>query len=179
MERQETTNTFTGGLISDLNPISTPSTVLTDVKNGTLLTFNGNEMVMQNDMGNAKIANAKLSDGFIPIGVKEDAGILYIVSHNKVTNETEIGSFPSPAETSDESYILTGDIQLDSNGSNLNKNIQISSKKLNCGDSFLIFLKDSSGDDGNSLTSLISSFDETDRKFYKIKLISIENGIYK
>ena len=49
---EESTNTFTGGLNQDLNPIATPDNVLTDAKNATFITFNGNEMSLQNDMKN-------------------------------------------------------------------------------------------------------------------------------
>ena len=91
---QESTNTFSDGLIKDLNPLTTPNTVLTDALNATLLTFNGNELVLQNDMGNTKITGAKLPEGYVPLGIKEFGGILYIVSSNG--ENIEIGSFPSP-----------------------------------------------------------------------------------
>ena len=103
---EESTNTFTGGLNQDLNPIATPDNVLTDAKNATFITFNGNEMSLQNDMGNTKITytdpltNVKqsvtLPQGYVPLGVKEYGGILYIVSKNPSTEQVEIGSFPSP-----------------------------------------------------------------------------------
>lgn len=53
--KQETTNTFDKGLNKDLNPIVTPNNVLTDCLNGTFITFNGDELVLQNDAGNTKI----------------------------------------------------------------------------------------------------------------------------
>ena len=53
--RQETTNTFDKGLNKDLNPIVTPNDVLTDCLNGTFITFNGDELSLQNDAGNTKI----------------------------------------------------------------------------------------------------------------------------
>ena len=53
--RQETTNTFDEGLNKDLNPIVTPNDVLTDCLNGTFITFNGDELSLQNDAGNTKI----------------------------------------------------------------------------------------------------------------------------
>ena len=102
---QESTNTFSDGLISDLSSLTTPNTVLTDALNATLLTFNGNELVLQNDMGNTKIMVpgtelnpefVQLPEGFIPIGMKEHGGVLYIVSTNG--QEIEIGSFPSLPE---------------------------------------------------------------------------------
>jgi len=94
--RKSTINTFSEGLIKDLNPLTTPNTALTDALNATLITYNGNEFVLQNDMGNCKVERAKLSPGFIPIGMKEYGGIVYVASLNPETGENEIGSFPSP-----------------------------------------------------------------------------------
>lgn len=53
--RQETLNTFNEGLNYDLNPLVTPNNVLTDNVNGTFITFNGNELSLQNDAGNTLI----------------------------------------------------------------------------------------------------------------------------
>lgn len=80
----------------DLNPINTPKSVLTDCINGTFITYNGNEFVLQNDMGNYELKNCKLPTNFIPVGVKGYADILYIVSYNPLTKEVEIGSYPAP-----------------------------------------------------------------------------------
>ena len=104
MARQECNNTFSDGLMMDLNPINTPKSVLTDCLNGTYITYNGNEFVLQNDMGNYKLKNCKLPTNFIPVGVKGYGDILYIVSYNPITNETEIGSYPAP-----QSIFTTGD----------------------------------------------------------------------
>lgn len=104
MARQECSNTFSDGLMMDLNPINTPKSVLTDCLNGTYITYNGNEFVLQNDMGNYKLKNCKLPTNFIPVGVKGYGDILYIVSYNPITNETEIGSYPAP-----QSIFTTGD----------------------------------------------------------------------
>lgn len=104
MARQECNNIFSDGLIMDLNPINTPKSVLTDCLNGTYITYNGNEFVLQNDMGNYKLKNCKLPTNFIPVGVKGYGDILYIVSYNPITNETEIGSYPAP-----QSIFTTGD----------------------------------------------------------------------
>ena len=98
--KKETVNLFNKGLNYDLNPLTTPNDVLTDCVNGTFVTFNGDELILQNDAGNTKILipntgeYVKLSEGFHPIGVKEYGGILYIVSSNG--NEIEFGSYPSP-----------------------------------------------------------------------------------
>lgn len=90
--RQEGTNTFSEGLIYDLNPLTVPNNLLTDCVNGTFVTFNGDEMALQNDGGNAVVkynmgstrnpnwVDVSLSPGFYPIGIKEYGGVLYIVS---------------------------------------------------------------------------------------------------
>ena len=96
MPRQELSNVFSDGMMSDLNPINTPKSVLTDCLNGTYITYNGNEFVLQNDMGNYKLKNCKLPTNFIPVGVKGYADILYIVSYNPFTKDVEIGSYPAP-----------------------------------------------------------------------------------
>ena len=96
MSRQETSNTFSEGLIKDLNPINTPSTALTDCVNGTIITYDGNEYSLQNDKGNYGLKNCKLSPNYIPVGIKEYGDILYIVSYNPLDESVEIGSYPSP-----------------------------------------------------------------------------------
>lgn len=86
--KQETVNTFNEGLNFDLNPLTTPNNVLTDCVNGTFVTFNGDELALQNDAGNTTIKydtgieliDVSLSPGYYPIGIKEYGGILYIVS---------------------------------------------------------------------------------------------------
>lgn len=66
-----------------------------------MITYNGNEMMLQNDMGNTLIQDSAtgnimgLSPGFIPIGMKEHGGIMYIASVDKEGNG-EIGTIPSP-----------------------------------------------------------------------------------
>jgi hypothetical protein len=90
--KQTTVNEFKDGLNLDLHPLVTPKTVLTDNLNGTFITYNGNEFCLQNDRGNKEVA--KLSKYYIPIGIKEHNGILYIVSYNPNDNTTEIGTYP-------------------------------------------------------------------------------------
>lgn len=79
----------------DLNPITTPNNILTDCINGTIITQDGNEYLLQNDFGNVKIDGAQLTPGYVPVGMKEYNGIVYIISYNPVANKTEVGSFPS------------------------------------------------------------------------------------
>lgn len=94
--KKEATNTFQDGMVMDLHPMTTPNSVLTNCLNGTLLTFNGNEFVLQNDIGNGRVETAKLPAGFVPVGVKEYGGIIYVASHNPLTNKGQLGCFPSP-----------------------------------------------------------------------------------
>ena len=96
MSRKEAVNTFTDGMVKDLNPINTPNTVLTDCLNGTIITYDGNEYSLQNEKGNFPLKNCKLPANYIPVGVEEYGDILYIVSYNPITHKTQIGSYPSP-----------------------------------------------------------------------------------
>ena len=89
-------NTFGEGLIMDFAPDNTQANVLTNALNATMLTYNGNEMSLQNDMGNERVETASLPEGYVPMGVCEFGGIIYIVSYNPQDNLCQIGSFPSP-----------------------------------------------------------------------------------
>ena len=96
MKRQAVTNTFQEGMVMDFNPLTTPNNVVTNCLNGTLLTFNGNEYILQNDMGNGRVETAYLPEGYVPLGTAELGGIIYIVSYNPLNSKCQIGSFPSP-----------------------------------------------------------------------------------
>ena len=48
---EQTVNQFTKGLQMDTNPMIQGSDTLTDALNATLVTMNGNEVILQNDMG--------------------------------------------------------------------------------------------------------------------------------
>lgn len=94
--KQQSLNTFTGGLNTDLHPLTTPNDILTDCINGTVITYNGNEYILQNDMGNYKLEKAVLPADYIPVGIKEYGNIIYIVSYNPLDKKCQIGSYPSP-----------------------------------------------------------------------------------
>ena len=96
--RKEAINTFGEGLIMDLHPLTTPSNVLTNCLNGTIITYNGKEFVLQNDMGNGEVHTAYLDKGYVPVGMKEHGGIIYVAAHNPITGKSQIGSFPSPQQ---------------------------------------------------------------------------------
>lgn len=89
-------NVFNGGMITDFNPLTTPNNVLTNALNATLITYNGNEYMLQNDMGNGRVESAYLPAGYVPVGIKEFGGVIYVASYNPLTNKGQIGSFPSP-----------------------------------------------------------------------------------
>lgn len=96
--KKETVNTFEGGMIRDLHPLTTPPSILTDALNATFLTYNGNERMLQNDMGNEKVGTAYLASGYVPVGMKEHGGIVYVAAYNPSTGCGQIGSFPSPQQ---------------------------------------------------------------------------------
>ena len=104
MGKKATVNGFTGGLSLDLNPLTNTKDVLTDAVNASLVTGNGDEMILQNDMGNIKVPNAILPKGYIPIGIKEFGGIAYMALFNPQTGKGQLGTFPSPV-----SYIVNID----------------------------------------------------------------------
>jgi hypothetical protein len=94
--RKETINTFSDGMSLDLNPLGTPAKTLTNCLNGTLITYNGNELTLQNDMGNVPVGTAALPKGYVPVGMKEYGGIIYVASYNPETGKGQLGCFPSP-----------------------------------------------------------------------------------
>lgn len=94
--QENAVNTFKDGLLMDTNPLSNDGTSLTNALNATLTTNNGNELMLQNDMGNGRINKVRLDEGYIPVGIKEHGGIIYIASYNPETRNGQIGSFPYP-----------------------------------------------------------------------------------
>lgn len=94
--KKQASNTFKDGLIMDYSPSATPNTILTNSLNGTLVTYNGNELMLQNDMGNSCINRVRLDEGYIPTGIAEHGGIIYVASYNPQSGHGQIGSFPYP-----------------------------------------------------------------------------------
>lgn len=165
MKREQTTNTFSEGLIMDLNPLVTPNNVLTNCLNGTIITFNGNEYVLQNDMGNGRVESAYLPEGYVPIGMKEHGGIIYVVSYNPLTNKGQLGSFPSPernlssSELSDSNTTISWDYN---SWKDLIERYKVFKKVddsiiIRSGDEFSIIFK--SQDSREELSKYISNFD--------------------
>lgn len=107
--RQQEANQFDKGMNLDTNPIAMDNHTLTGALNATMITRNGNELVLQNDMGNARVDQAQLPEGYVPVGMKEHGGIVYVASYNPIKGESQIGCFPSPQRNiSSEDTGLTG-----------------------------------------------------------------------
>lgn len=187
--KKESFNTFSEGLIMDLNPLVTPNNVLTNCLNGTFVTYNGNEFILQNDMGNGRVESAYLPAGYVPVGIKEHGGIIYVASYNPLTNKGQIGSFPSPernidsTELSDststisETQFLTTPFQSTVKTKVFNDEDMV----IRPGDKFSIIL---SGIDKDNFYKLISHYNNTEEvggvkqvKSFKNKLLNIDLGV--
>ena len=94
--RQQGVNQFDKGLNLDTNPITVDNHTLTGALNATMITMNGNELVLQNDMGNGRVDQAQLPEGYVPVGMQEYGGIVYVASYNPLEEKSQIGCFPSP-----------------------------------------------------------------------------------
>lgn len=147
---QQTSNTFLKGLNSDMHPLTTSQQEYIDALNATLITYNGNEQMLQNDMGNTKIQDAKtgnimgLREGFIPLGIKEHGGIMYIASINK-EGKGEIGTIPSPViKYNQKKYIKPQDFTYQSENEIYTSKSElfklIDNDKVNTGEKFVVVL---------------------------------------
>lgn len=194
---QTQTNYFKNGLVMDLSPTNTPDSCLSNALNATLVTYNGNEFSLQNDMGNGRVETASLPQGYIPVGTCSFGGIIYIVSYNPLENKSQIGCFPSPErniesdDLSDFQVSLSADefVELN-NGVPTGKVNKYSTKKLltvnnlNPGDKFVIHWNDN----GNTSTnySTVSNFGNPRKsndslvldwpKLMRVHLVSIEDS---
>lgn len=164
-------NTFSEGLVMDFSPDNTQSSTLTSALNATLLTFNGNEMALQNDMGNGRVETAYLPDGYVPLGTCEFGDIIYVVSYNPLTNKSQIGCFPSPERNIDSnevgqvSNVIASNAFNDANSGDIKSTrikIELSNTKLSPGDKYIIY--------GSELNSNLSYFGDTTHSFSPDKM---------
>lgn len=177
-------NTFGDGLLMDLAPDNTQATCLSNALNATLVTMNGNELSLQNDMGNGRVETAYLPEGYVPVGTCEFGDIIYIVSYNPLTNKSQIGCFPSPErnisseEMGDQKQTLsTADFI--KNGEIVTSSVKkiLCSKDLNPGDKFIVY----SNNLGDSNT-VITDYGNTSETLYtfpkeiRISLVAIEDS---
>lgn len=157
----------------DFAPEATKNNCLTNALNATLVTMNGNELQLQNDMGNAE-TKAKLPDGFIPLGTTELGGIIYIVSYNPKNKKSQIGSFPSPqrySSTESNTKDKTWNISRENT-----EQILLSDQIFNPGDQFVYVV------DENKLTNyLYNSTNNLNQRFIKtsVGLLTEDNKIIK
>lgn len=186
-------NKFTKGLVMDFSPENTKNEVLTHALNATLLTFNGNELSLQNDMGNGRVETAFLPEGYMPVGTCEYGGIIYIVSYNPLENKSQIGCFPSPErnvssdelgqsdgvtiQTSDfqilgENNLPTGDLK------NTSKYVLLRNDNLNPGDKFII--NSDSSIYSEAITNLQKNYDgvyeDVPNPMIALNVVSIEDS---
>lgn len=191
---KKTTNNFSKGLIMDFSPEKTGNGVLTHALNATLLTFNGNEMSLQNDMGNARVETAFLPEGYVPVGSCEFGDIIYVVSYNPLIDKAQIGCFPSPERNISSEELGQNPVKISSSdfqeieNNQLTGNIKTSSVKkiifnndMHPGDQYIIYqeslnnsnpLKDSPISDYGNSDHEISKFP----KLVKISVVSIEDS---
>ena len=134
---EQAINTFTKGLQMDTNPMVQGNDSLTDALNATFITMNGNEVILQNDMGNRRVDNAFLPPGYQPVGMKEYGGVIYIAAYNPITNKSQIGSFPSPERKIDVNKNLGGSLNLN-NFLDKSKNVETADINYLKADSILI-----------------------------------------
>lgn len=181
-------STFGDGLIMDFAPDNTQATCLTHALNATLLTMNGNELSLQNDMGNGRVETAYLPEGYIPVGTCEFGDIIYIASYNPLTNKSQIGCFPSPERnisskelSSAQHNIDNSDFQ-DSNGKITNTSIKqvLIDNNLNPGDKYIIYVSKTDMLEKNY--TYLSDLGNTDHihggfpKIVKLHIVSIEDS---
>lgn len=182
-------SSFGDGLLMDFAPDNTQATCLTHALNATLLTMNGNELSLQNDMGNGRVETAYLPEGYIPVGTCEFGDIIYIVSYNPITNKSQIGCFPSP-ERNISSKELSG-IKTTFNLEEFTKSTEFGFRKtisnsvkrviydnsLNPGDKFIVHSGDihdniSRISDYGNKSHIIGAFP----KQFKINVVAIEDS---
>lgn len=188
------TNTLNKGLVMDFNPIIAKDDYLTNALNATLLTFNGNEMQLQQDMGNGRVETAFLPEGYIPVGTCEFGDIIYIVSYNPLENKSQIGCFPSPErnissdEVSDmEQSLSASDFQVGGTSptgklkATSVKKIIYGNKNMNPGDKYIIY-EEKGGDGLLGNAGTLSDYGNTSHqlnqwpKLLKLKVVSIEDS---
>ena len=177
-------NTFGDGLLMDLAPDNTQATCLSNALNATLVTMNGNELSLQNDMGNGRVETAYLPEGYVPVGTCEFGDIIYIVSYNPLTNKSQIGCFPSPErnisseEMGDQKQTLSmADFIKDGEVVTSSVKKILCSKDLNPGDKFIVY-----SDNLEDSNTVITDYGNTSETLYtfpkemRISLVAIEDS---
>lgn len=183
-------NMFLGGLDMSFNPLSTPDVQNTifSALNATIDTKIGNEKVLQQDFGNGKVESAYLPNGYVPLGIKEHGGIIYVVSYNPFTKHGQVGSFPSP-ERNISSIDIKDNTELSINWSDFydeengifkthNRLFPLGEDTiLNPGDEFLLYMIYNFTDNTQKVDQLKDLISNNDIKLLKFKLYArMTNG---
>lgn len=179
-------NKFTKGLVMDFSPENTTNELLTHALNATLLTFNGNELSLQNDMGNARVETAFLPEGYMPVGTCEYGGIIYIVSYNPIEDKSQIGCFPSPERTVSNEELgefkvsinkydfQSADYEFSGNLTNTTQCVLLKKDSLNPGDKFIVTANNSIY--GEALQDLLLDSDPVKHPKIALNVVSIEDS---
>ena len=122
----------------------------TDALNATNITYNGNENAMQNDMGNTKIQDSTtgnvmgLRAGFVPVGMVEHGGVMYIASVNK-EGEGELGTIPSPIikyDTEGKEYNFVSNKELTiNNETGTSELLRLTDEQVRVGEKFIVVIE--------------------------------------
>lgn len=86
--RLKITNTFNKGLNQDTPNYQTPQDLYTYLENGTFITHDGNELILQNEKGTEVKTNLK--ENYIPLAIKAYGNVAYIISAEAEYAETDI-----------------------------------------------------------------------------------------
>ena len=181
-------SSFGDGLVMDFAPDNTQATCLTHALNATLLTMNGNELSLQNDMGNGRVETAYLPEGYIPVGTCEFGDIIYIASYNPLTNKSQIGCFPSPERNISSKELSSAEHRIDNsafqdfNGKITNTSVKqvLIDNNLNPGDKYIIYVSQTDMLEKNY--TYLSDLGNTDHihggfpKIVKLHIVSIEDS---
>ena len=180
---EQATNTFSKGLQLDTHPMVQSNESLSDCLNGTLITMNGNEVILQNDMGNRRVNNAFLPSGYEPVGMKEYGGIIYVAAYNPITNKSQIGSFPSPQKKIDDTTDpkLSGEFNFESFFSESNKEKDSNLKNITFikTDSFMVPLTGENSLRAGDKFAIYAPGLKSFNKSVKDKLITNYDNIYE
>lgn len=87
-------NTFEKGLVTDIHPSTATPNTLVDAHNVQYTTRTKDQFIIQKIDGVQEVVDG-YEDMLCPLAVKEHNDVLYMLSYNKLTNQSEIGTYPS------------------------------------------------------------------------------------
>lgn len=195
-QRMVANSQFQQGLIMDFAPDNQTDNSLSNALNATFVTFNGNEGLLQNDMGNCRVESAYLPEGYIPVGTCEFGDIIYVVSYNPLKDKSQIGCFPSPERNLSSSEISNLKVSIaadefvgiyagttEVSGEVLSSQVKhiIYQNALHAGDKFIISWGEEGTRNNDTVSNVGNTFEslkETEQywpKLLKVHVVSIED----